>query len=716
MASAAIFSSLRRRRSPSVEAFLAPVSLNESALIQTLIVVANELLVSFSGKSLLFQRKNFRYLIRKIEIFVVLFEYLHDSGSFVLPRTAKLCFKEVYILLYRAKILLDYCSQSSQLWLLIQNCMISSHFHDLDQEISTALDVFPLEELELCEDVREQIELLKKQSKRGKLFIDQRDEELRMRLFGFLEEFGVGSVPDCMELRAFFVDGLGIQDGKTCRNEIEFLEELICNYEGDVEPTSSVLKGFIAFIRYCRFLIFGFDEGEETINFGNCKKPRKGVICREIGETFVTIPKDFCCPISLDLMQDPVIVSTGQTYDRTSISQWMEEGNNSCPKTGQLLSHTRLVQNKALRSLIMQWCTAHGIPFDPPESANACTEAFSAASSTRAVIEANRATVRLLIEQLSCELDGAKTVAARELRFLAKFGKENRAYIAEAGAIPLLQELLSSPNPVAQENSVTAILNLSIYEQNKSRIMEEAGCLDSIVKVLRFGHTEEARENAAATLFSLSAVHDYKMRITGEEGVVAALAGLLRTGTPRGKKDAVTALYNLSTHLDNCPIMIDAGAVTALVGALETEGVAEEAAGALGLLVRQPFGAEELRREEMAVPRLVEMMRRGTSRGKENAVATLLELCRVGGSAATESVARVPAFASLLQILFYTGTKRTRRKAASLARVCQRCEAVALPYGWWGVGYTFTGNSAANLGSGLANDNSVSMSISVPVL
>ncbi|KAA8526248.1 hypothetical protein F0562_008549 [Nyssa sinensis] len=685
MASAAIFSSLRRRRSPSVEAFLAPVSLNESALIQTLIVVANELLVSF-------------------------------SGSIVLPRTVILCFKEVYILLYRAKILLDYCSQSSRLWLLIQNCMISSHFRDLDQEISTVLGVLPLEELELCEDVREQIELLKTQSERGKLFIDQRDEELRMKLFGFHEEFGVGNVPDCMELRAFFVDGLGIHDGKTCRNEIEFLEELICTYEGDVEPTSSVIKGFIAFTQYCRFLIFGIDECEETINFGNCKKPRKGVVCQEIGETFVTIPKDFCCPISLDLMRDPVIVSTGQTYDRTSIYQWMEEGNNICPKTGQLFAHTHLVQNKAVRSLIVQWCTAHGIPFNPPESANGCTKTSSAVPSTRAVIEANRATVRLLIEQLSCGSDGVKTVAARELRFLAKFGKVNRAYIAEAGAISLLQKLLSSPNPVAQENSVTAILNLSIYEKNKSCIMEEAGCLDSIVKVLRFGHTEEARENAAATLFSLSAVHNYKMRITGEEGAVEALVGLLRKGTPRGKKDAVNALYNLCTHLDNCPRMIDAGAVTALVEALETEGVAEEAAGALGLLVRQPFGAEELRREEMAVPRLVEMMRRGTSRGMENAVSTLLELCRVGGSAATERVAKVPAFAHLLKILLYTGTNRTRRKAASLARVCERSEAVALPSGQWGVGHAFTGNSAANLGSSFANDTSVSMSITVPVV
>ena len=228
----------------------------------------------------------------------------------------------------------------------------------------------------------------------------------------------------------------------------------------------------------------------------------------------------------------------------------------------------------------MQWCNAHGVPYDPPECADITAESFAAASPTKAALEANRATAALLIQQLATGSQVAKTVAAREIRLLAKTGRENRAFIAEAGAIPHLRTILSSPNPIAQENSVTAMLNRSINDKNKSRIMDEEGCLESIVQVLRFGHTTEARENAAATLFSLSAVHDYKKRIADQQGAIEALAGLLRNGTPRGRKDAVTALFNLSTHTENCTRMIDARAVTALVTALGNEGVAEEAAGA----------------------------------------------------------------------------------------------------------------------------------------
>ncbi|KAJ6416766.1 hypothetical protein OIU84_002608 [Salix udensis] len=336
------------------------------------------------------------------------------------------------------------------------------------------------------------------------------------------------------------------------RVETEFLEEQIVNHDGDIEPTASVLNGFVAIACYCRFLLYGFEENEVELQIGNRKMLRKGLISQEIAETFITVPKDFCCPISLDLMRDPVIISTGQTYDRSSISRWMEEGHCTCPKTGQMLMNTRLVPNRALRNLIVQWCTARGIPYDPPENSDSSVEAFAAAMPSKAAIEANRATATLLIHQLARGSQGAKSVAARGIRLLAKTGRENRAFIAESGAIPHLSKLLSSTNPVAQENSVTAILNLSIHDKNKSKIMNEKGCLGSIVEVLRFGLTTEARENAAATLFSLSAVHDYKKRISDEEGAVEALAVLLRAGTRRGKKDAVTALFNLSTHTENC--------------------------------------------------------------------------------------------------------------------------------------------------------------------
>jgi hypothetical protein len=64
------------------------------------------------------------------------------------------------------------------------------------------------------------------------------------------------------------------------------------------------------------------------------------------------VPADFCCPISMDIMRDPVLVATGQTYDKVCIERWLNSGRRTCPKTGVRLRHTELTPNIALRNII----------------------------------------------------------------------------------------------------------------------------------------------------------------------------------------------------------------------------------------------------------------------------------------------------------------------------------------------------------------------------
>ena len=51
-------------------------------------------------------------------------------------------------------------------------------------------------------------------------------------------------------------------------------------------------------------------------------------------------------------MQDPVMIATGHTYDRHSITRWLAQGHRTCPSTGLRLRHLELVPNFALRSAI----------------------------------------------------------------------------------------------------------------------------------------------------------------------------------------------------------------------------------------------------------------------------------------------------------------------------------------------------------------------------
>ncbi|XP_019093210.1 PREDICTED: U-box domain-containing protein 17-like [Camelina sativa] len=498
------------------------------------------------------------------------------------------------------------------------------------------------------------------------LFVDRNEELLRQRLYSFLEGFENGEIPNTDELRSFFVEKLGIKDPKRCRDEIEFLEEQISNHDcDDLEPSRSVINGFVAITRYCMYSLFGFEDGLDWSIIENSKKLRKCLVAEEIVDTFTTLPKDFVCSISLSLMKDPVIVSTGQTYDRSSIVRWFKEGHSTCPKTGQkIVDSSCVVPNRALRDLITRWCAATEFGESPDEESPAWV------MQTRASMKATKATVLILIQHLAGESELAQVVAAREIRLLSKIVRERGELIAEAGAIPHLVRLLKSQNAVTQEQSVTAMLNLSVCEceLNKSLVMEENDCLESIVSVLASGLTLEARGNAAATLYCLSTVHEYKKRIANAVGCIESLVLLSQNGKPRGRKDAINALSGIWRDPDNHSKMINSVGVLALVKALadKDEAVAERAVVVLAVVANNSLGAETIGREESAVAGLIELMRCGTPRGKENAVATLLHLCVNGGAVVVEKVVRAPDLTGLTQNVLRTGTDRGRRNATSL--------------------------------------------------
>lgn len=57
------------------------------------------------------------------------------------------------------------------------------------------------------------------------------------------------------------------------------------------------------------------------------------------------------CPISGEIMRNPVVNSVGQTYDKTSIQQWISRGNRTDPNTRQQIT-TTLIPNFSIKSLI----------------------------------------------------------------------------------------------------------------------------------------------------------------------------------------------------------------------------------------------------------------------------------------------------------------------------------------------------------------------------
>ena len=70
-------------------------------------------------------------------------------------------------------------------------------------------------------------------------------------------------------------------------------------------------------------------------------------------ELELPLPPEFRCPISLNLMRDPVAGLTGITYDRAGIEAWLlaAAGRGTCPVTHTELRAEDLVPNHASVSL-----------------------------------------------------------------------------------------------------------------------------------------------------------------------------------------------------------------------------------------------------------------------------------------------------------------------------------------------------------------------------
>jgi len=77
-----------------------------------------------------------------------------------------------------------------------------------------------------------------------------------------------------------------------------------------------------------------------------------------LNEFLAAAPPDFFCPITQDIMTDPVCTIDGHTYEREAIEQWFIHHNTS-PLTGLPLASLNLRPNMGLRQQIQHFTQQH---------------------------------------------------------------------------------------------------------------------------------------------------------------------------------------------------------------------------------------------------------------------------------------------------------------------------------------------------------------------
>ncbi|KAF5455654.1 hypothetical protein F2P56_025204 [Juglans regia] len=593
------------------------------------------------------QRKECCGIVRRMKVLLPLFEEIRDLEK-PLPEAgvAWLCnLKKAFLM---AKKLLKTCNEGSKIYLALESEAVTVKFYAVYEKFSQALDGFPSEALEVSDEMKEQIELMSVQLRRARKRTDTQDIELAMDMMVVFSKTDDRNADSAIIER--LANKLALHTIEDLKIETIAVRNLVRERgRQNAETTQKIIDLLNKFKQVA---------GMEVTNvLEDPVMPKMLEKC-----TSLIIPHEFLCPITLEIMTDPVIVASGQTYERESIQKWFDANHRTCPKTRQTLVHLSLAPNYALKNLILQWCEKNNFQL-PKKDICECQEDSSAQLKEE---------VMSLVESLYSNLLEVQRKAVKKIRMLSKENPENRVIIAKSGGIPPLVHILSYPDSKIQEHAVTALLNLSIDETNK-KLISRKGAIPSIIEVLQKGNIE-ARENSAAALFSLSMLDENKVTV-GLAGGIPPLVDLLQNGTIRGKKDAVTALFNLSLNQANKARAISAGIVPSLLQLLKDTnlGMVDEALSIFLLLASHPDGRQEIG-ELSFIETLVEFIRDGTPKNKECATSVLLELGS-NNSYFILAALQFGVYEHLTEVA-KSGTNRAQRKANTFLQLISKSEQI----------------------------------------
>ncbi|KAJ4826812.1 hypothetical protein Tsubulata_016032 [Turnera subulata] len=198
-----------------------------------------------------------------------------------------------------------------------------------------------------------------------------------------------------------------------------------------------------------------------------------------MGET--EVPQYFLCPISLQIIQDPVTTITGITYDRESIEKWLNsaKGTPTCPVTKQPLPReSELTPNHTLRRLIQSWCSAN--------SMTGMDRLF-----TSSVSPPNRTEVIRLIKDLEVPRFYSRTL--KKMEDLAMENDKSRAFMVEAGVAKALVGLITRCFKEGKTAGLKEALRILYLIWNSSEVIknlvkDNQDLIESLTWALRCDH------------------------------------------------------------------------------------------------------------------------------------------------------------------------------------------------------------------------------------
>ncbi|XAR73858.1 Ubiquitin--protein ligase [Bertholletia excelsa] len=400
-------------------------------------------------------------------------------------------------------------------------------------------------------------------------------------------------------------------------------------------------------------------------------------------------PEEFKCPISSRLMYDPVVIASGQTFERMWIQKWFDEGHGTCPKTKTKLAHLSMTPNVAMKDLILKWCKETGDTILDPciqLGAGSCETSFTSIASLSNSMKALslpmdfsnislesldssysdstqfKTRVRATLESAQADNESQRFQSCartheRSNGFWDKLDElpwesrcktvedaksrlkyDHQAYHSmslEKFSEPLIRFLRSAHDQHDLEAQRTGIqLLLALVSMDRSSILnlpEEAYSL--LASFLDAGVTEEARarknevtEDALALLEVLSSNQCCTPKIAVSQAPYSILR-ILETQIRELLEPAIKILYNLSMSKEICSVIMPSEFIPSLVPLFEDMALASYCLSILKNLCTHPDSRASIAETDGCIASIAKLLEIDSHEVQEHGVYVLLSLC-----------------------------------------------------------------------------------------
>ncbi|XP_015577365.1 U-box domain-containing protein 24 [Ricinus communis] len=480
-------------------------------------VVEGMIEITYAANNVLIKKENFKELTIYMDRIIPILKELNkkDMGhSEGLSKAIEILNREVKA----AKQLTVDCTKRNKVYLLMNCRTIAKNLEDITREMSRALDILPLASLGLSSGIIEEVVKLSDSMQRAEFRAAKTEEEILEKIETAIQERNVDR-SYANNLVASIAEAVGIStDRATIKKEVE-------EFKSEIENTQ-LRKNQAEAIQMAQ--IIALLERADAASSPKEKEMKHFTKRKCLGSQLLEPLRSFYCPITQDVMVNPVETSSGQTFERSAIEKWLADGNNICPLTMTPIDTSVLRPNRTLRQSIEEWKDRNTM-----------------------------ITITSLKSKLMSEEEEEVLQCLGQLEDLCEQRDQHREWVLLENYIPILIQLLGARNRDIRNHALVILCILAKDSDDaKERIAKVDNAIESIVKSL--GRRIGERKLAVVLLIELSKCTLVKDCIGKVQGCILLLVTMSSSDDSQAAKDAQELLENLSYSDKNIILMAKA--------------------------------------------------------------------------------------------------------------------------------------------------------------